>query len=97
MPKILILEDSPIDQRMLKGVLAKLYDLEFVSDSTSFFAAARNSTPDLILLDVVLPDASGFAVFEKLQRDPTLNQVPVFFVSGRSSPLDRVTGLSLSR
>lgn len=93
--RILILEDSPLDQRILQSALGRLYEIRFVDSAEKVLAAAVEFRPDLMLLDVVLPDGTGFDAYAILRKDPRLADVPVFFVSGRTSPVDRVAGLSL--
>ena len=51
--------------------------------------------PDLILLDIMLPDANGFSVLERLQRHPELNGIPVVMLTSLSEPADVAKGLAL--
>ena len=54
---------------------------------------ARSLRPDLVLLDLMLPQVDGFAVCEILRRDPTTRSTPIIIVSAMSSQLSRLTGL----
>jgi two-component system, OmpR family, response regulator len=51
--------------------------------------------PDMILLDIMLPDANGFAVLERLRRHPDLRHIPVVMLSSLSDPADVAKGLAL--
>jgi DNA-binding response OmpR family regulator len=52
-------------------------------------AALQGFTPDLVCLDLMLPDGSGYAICEQIRADPRLSEVPVLIMSARSSPVDR--------
>jgi len=86
----LIIEDNP----HVSAVMAE-YCLELgfaVHQAYSFraaLAALSRLTPDLILLDLVLPESSGFTLCEAIRQDARLANVPVMVVSGRSVPMDR--------
>jgi diguanylate cyclase (GGDEF)-like protein len=71
--------------------------LEFFSayDGESGVRMAAEVRPDLILLDVELPDGSGFDVCRRLKADPALVSIPVIFLTGLASPEEKVRGLNL--
>lgn len=58
-----------------------------------FWAAVRQETPELVILDVMLPQEDGFSILKKLRAMPATNQVPVMMVTAKSSELDTVKGL----
>lgn len=86
----LVVED---DLKILKLVARYCERLGMsVREATSAKAAdleLAGVTPDLVCLDLVLPEASGYAVCEKIRSTPRLAHVPVLVISGRSSPVDR--------
>jgi DNA-binding response OmpR family regulator len=66
---------------IMTAVLESSYDLEVAYGGQEGLAKARASRPDLILLDVIMPDEDGFTVCEKLKADPALADVPVIMLT----------------
>lgn len=95
-PKIMAIDD---DMEMLKQLAVMLGNQYAVSVMTSAAQALevlqRGDRPDLILLDVMMPETDGFSLMEHLQHDPELNQIPVIFVTGMTDTDDEIRGLSL--
>lgn len=61
--------------------------------AADFFAALRNEKPDLILLDIMLPDEDGTQVLKKLKKDPLTRDIPVIMASAKGTEYDKVQGL----
>ena len=82
--KILIVED---DRDIAKGLSLRLeangYATACATDAHSGIDAASKENPDVILLDLGLPDENGFVMMKNLQRDPSLSSVPVIVLTGR--------------
>jgi diguanylate cyclase (GGDEF)-like protein len=94
--KILIIDDSPDALEVAKTRLAKeCADILCAKGGIPGLEVARRETPDLILLDLDMPDMSGFDVCRALKADPELCMIPVLFLSGSSSAEDKVMGLDL--
>ena len=84
--KLLIVDDDPdIREGMQVRLEYNGYDTCFATDALSCVAAARKEEPDLIILDLGLPDGDGFLVIERLTRDPTLSAIPIVVVSARDA------------
>src|SRR5712692_3917795 len=82
--KILIVDDDPDLRRGLNLRLrANQYDTVYAEDAFSAVSMAEKEHPQLILLDLGLPAQDGFAVLEKLQRNPSLGSIPVIVLSAR--------------
>jgi DNA-binding response OmpR family regulator len=81
--KVLLIEDSRF-QRMANGrALARAgYDVVYGADGEDGLGAARESIPDLILLDMMLPKMSGLDVLRALKGDALLKHIPVIVLSG---------------
>src|SRR5262249_19160545 len=62
-------------------------------DGVEALTKARNATPDLILLDLMLPELDGFAVCEILRHDPATASVPIIMLTAMSGELARVAGM----
>ena len=94
--KVLIIDDSPDALAVAKARLLK-DNLEVISadGGKAGFEAAKSEEPDLILLDVDMPDISGFDLCRQLKADSELHMIPVIFLTGSDSTEDRVKGLDI--
>jgi DNA-binding response OmpR family regulator len=92
--KILVVEDDAELVELLCFNLKKAgFSVGTAGDGIEGLKKARSLAPDLILLDLMLPELDGFAVCETLRREPALAQVPVIVLTALSSQLARLTGL----
>lgn len=94
--KVLIIDDSREAVALVKGRLAK-DGLDVVSADCGIagIEAVKRELPDLILLDVTMPDISGFDVCRMLKADPELCMIPVVFLSASDTAEDKVRGLNI--
>ena len=90
--KILVIDDSKISQMLVRDILVDSYELTFRDDARSGIAAVRTVVPDLILLDVRLPDMDGFDVCRELKADETTRDIPVIFITTMDAESERVRG-----
>jgi DNA-binding response OmpR family regulator len=92
---VLVVEDDP-DQRSLvvAGLRQAGYTVSDVDRGEDALPAARETRPDVILLDIDLPGATGFDVCRSFRLDPDLHDTPVIFLTAREAPGDRVAGLT---
>ena len=94
--KILIVDDSPDALMLAKARLAKeKVDVVCAEGGISGLEAAKRERPDLILLDVDMPDMPGYDVCRALKADAECCMIPVIFLSGSSNAEDKVKGLDL--
>jgi DNA-binding response OmpR family regulator len=92
---VLLVEDEPVQRQIMTAQLRQLgHRVSAVERGEDVLAAARETTPDLILLDVELPGIDGYAVCRMLKADPALAAIPVAFLSAHGSIDHRVTGLA---
>jgi len=92
---IMVVDDVPANARLLGGILrAQGYQVRECLDGTAALAAAADFPPDLILLDIMMPELNGFAVCERLKADEKLASIPVIFLSSLSDALDKVQAFS---
>ena len=92
LPNILIVDDEADFIELLKFRLAGLgCDFMTANDGVHALTQAREGKPDLILLDILLPDLDGLSVCEILKRQPVTKQIPVIFMSALSSRVTRRT------
>jgi CheY-like chemotaxis protein len=79
---ILLVEDSPIQKRANESILTRAgYLVLLAGDGEDALCLAREASPDLVLLDMILPGLSGFEVLQALKRDPATAAVPVIVLS----------------
>jgi two-component system, OmpR family, phosphate regulon response regulator PhoB len=96
MSKILIVEDDPDIRELLRFNLEKAgYTLLLAEDGEQALELARKHTPDIILLDLMLPGVDGLEVCRTLKKDPELQRLPIIMVTAKGEELDRVVGLEL--
>jgi len=95
-PKILLVEDEQaIADTLLYALGSEGLSIRHVLLGREALPAHRESPFDLILLDVGLPDTTGFEVLKQLRADPAGVNVPVIFLTARSEEIDRILGLEL--
>jgi diguanylate cyclase (GGDEF)-like protein len=94
--RVLVADDSLVIRSVLRKQLEE-YGHEVVEarDGVEALASVRARAPDIILLDVEMPNLDGHQVLAELQRDPVLAEIPVVFLTGRSTTADVVEGLRL--
>lgn len=91
---ILVVDDVPANVKLLEAKLSnEYYDVISGKDGYEALARAKESKPDLILLDVMMPGMDGFETCSRLKKDPELAHIPVVMVTALSEPSDRVQGL----
>ncbi len=94
--RILVVEDDASIRLGLEDTLAaKGYDVDAVARGDVGLARAAEHRPNLIVLDIMLPDMDGFEVCRRLKADTELREVPIIILSARGAELDRVRGLEL--
>ncbi len=95
-PVALIVEDDPQERRLLEAQLAGLHCTTLGADTAAAgLELARQSAPDVILLDLLLPDRSGYDFISLIKNDPECSRVPILVVSAMSEVQDRVKALEL--
>ncbi len=92
--KILIVEDNTELLELLRSNLRQAgFGTLAASNGLEALKKARSGAPDLILLDLVLPELDGFAVCERLRRDPATASTPIILLTGLTSSMTRYAGL----
>src|SRR4051812_29623499 len=90
---VLVVEDDGTIQALITAVLAMSYDVTAVGTGKEAFDHAVSGEFDLILLDIGLPDVDGFSVCRQIKNDSRCRDVPVIFLTSRSSAQDEISGL----
>lgn len=91
---VLVVEDSPTSRKVITMVLAKRgYTIEEAATGGDALRKLEGELPDLILLDAMLPDMTGYDILSRLKRDGRLKNVPVVMLTAKNNPMDRQKGL----
>ena len=91
--KILLVDDTPANLDVLCALLeSEGYDLAMASDGPLALKIAERMQPNLILLDVMMPEMDGYEVCRRLKGDPALADIPVIFITGKVETEDVVSG-----
>ncbi|MGP1387407.1 MAG: EAL domain-containing protein [Thainema sp.] len=89
---ILIVDDTPANLRFLASTLSQQgYKVRCVTNGRMALTAAQTTPPDLVLLDIRMPDLSGYEVCEQLKANPATQSIPVIFLSALNEAFDKVT------
>ena len=92
--RVLVVDDDPSSQRLMAQVLGKDgYELAFVANGVAAIEEAMRQAPDVILLDVVMPEMDGFEACRHLRQDPLLAEVPIVMVTSLGDRASRLRGL----
>jgi CheY-like chemotaxis protein len=92
---LLYIEDNPADRKLVEQIIARHPNIHLLTDVTgnSGIESARESQPDVILMDINLTDISGFKALKILRSDSTIAHIPVIALSANAMPLNIESGL----
>lgn len=94
-PKLLIVDDEPANLRVLNQTLNDKYRLTFAKSGKEALRLIESDKPDLVLLDVMMPEMTGYQVCETLKSQTATRAIPVIFVSALSDSNDETKGFSV--
>jgi len=90
-PNVIVVDDTPANLQLLTGMLKERgYKVRPVPSGKLALQAAKNDPPDLILLDIMMPEMDGYKVCEWLKADEILREIPVIFISALNETMDKV-------
>ena len=92
--RILVIEDNAETRRFLEAMLGKDYEVISAENGVIGIDYARNKSPDLILLDIMLPILSGYDACSLLKKDEKTKHIPIIFLSAKNSVSDITQGLT---
>ena len=96
MPRILVVDDEKNILELVRFNLEREgYQVITSLDGVRGLELARSENPDLIVLDVMLPEMNGLEVCRELHQDPATKKIPIIMLSARADELDRVLGLEM--
>ncbi len=91
-PLVLVVDDESANLQLMRKLLDQDYRLLFAKDGPRALDLARDEQPNLILLDVMMPDMSGHEACRRLKADPVTASIPIIFVTALTDAIDEVTG-----
>jgi len=92
---ILLVDDIKQNIDVLRSILSDEYKIRFALSGIKALEVAKKHQPDLILLDIMMPEMDGFTVIKKLKEDPVTKNIPVIFVTANNETVDELKGFSL--
>ena len=94
MARILIVDDSPSQLMGIRRIVEKLgHEALTAEDGAAGVEVAKRELPDLVLMDVVMPNLNGFQATRSITREPTTSHIPVILVTTKDQDTDRVWGM----
>ena len=93
-PRLLLVDDEPTNLHVLRQILGEEYRLQFATDGQKALQLAQQK-PDLILLDIMMPDMSGYQVCQMLKAQKATQDIPVIFVTALSDMGDETQGFDV--
>ncbi len=95
-PNILVVDDTPDSLRLLVGMLTgKGYKVRPAPSGAYALTTVQKELPDLILLDIMMPEMDGFEVCRRLKADEHTQNIPVIFISALDKVFDKVTAFDM--
>ncbi|WP_414566303.1 MULTISPECIES: response regulator [unclassified Anabaena] len=94
--RLLLIEDNDINRMLMSDYLSYCgYHVHSLSNGTNIFASIEKFKPQLILLDLKLPDIDGYCILEKMQHQPELSKIPIIVVSAFAFKADQERAMAL--
>jgi twitching motility two-component system response regulator PilH len=94
MARVLIVDDSPSQLMAMKKIMEKLgHEVISAEDGAQGVEVAKRELPDLILMDVVMPNLNGFQATRSISKDPATAHIPIVLVTTKDQVTDKVWGL----
>jgi two-component system OmpR family response regulator len=93
--KVMIVEDDAAIAELLLKALVRFYDVRVVSDGGLVLTALAEYRPDVVLLDVNLPNKDGFAIAQAMKGSSALGKIPIIFLTAQDRSLDVVKGIQV--
>ena len=96
--RILCIEDEPEMIDLIKLILGRRgYDVHGATGGIEGARLVREILPDLVLLDLMMPDMDGWEVYQQMKADPSTRNIPVIVVTAKAQNIDKVLGLHIAK
>ena len=93
--KVIVVDDDRTNLTVLRNALIDRYDVFTVSSGEKLFILISKIVPDLILLDIEMPEMSGYEVIRRLKENDNTFEIPVIFITAMAEPESEIEGLDL--
>ncbi|HQG27474.1 MAG TPA: response regulator, partial [Candidatus Ozemobacteraceae bacterium] len=91
--RVLIIDDVPVNLSLLEGILLeRQFEVASFPRGRLALAAMETNPPDLVLLDVSMPEMNGYEVCAAMRQNPLLKDIPVLFLSAANEEADKLRG-----
>ncbi len=94
-PTILVVDDTPLNLALMRDLLETDYTVKLAPSGERALKIAKSQAPDLVLLDIMMPDVDGYEVCRRLKADPSTADIPVIFLTGKTETQDEQMGFAL--
>ncbi len=95
---VVCVEDEPEMIDLVRLILAKEgFEVVGVSGGLEGLATIERLQPDLVLLDLMMPDMDGWEVYRRMKANPTISNIPVIVITAKAQSIDRVLGLQVAK
>ena len=94
-PRLLLVDDEPANLRVMKQILQHDYHLIFAKNGAEALRLTAEKKPNLILLDIMMPDMTGLEVCQALKQDPKTASIPIIFVTALADETDEAQGFEI--
>jgi DNA-binding response OmpR family regulator len=96
--RVVCVEDEPEIIDLIRLILGrKGFDLTGATGGLEGLEAIRRVKPDLVLLDLMMPDMDGWEVYQQMKADPELKNIPVIVVTAKAQSIDKILGLHIAK
>ncbi len=94
-PTVMVVDDTPLNLMLMESILEKEYSLKLCKVPQEALDYAFSTPPDIVLLDVMMPEMDGFEVCRRLKANPATRDVPVIFITSKNAIEDEEMGFSV--
>jgi len=94
-PCVLIVDDSPTNLRVLADLMSSEFEVKFAKDGKSALEIIHDCPPDLVLLDIMMPEMDGYEVCKRIKNDEDTKNIPVIFITAKIELNDIVKGFEV--
>jgi len=92
-PKILVVDDEPLNLELMEGVLSKDYEVIKASNGIDASIMVEKTLPDLIILDVMMPNMNGYAFCRQIKNDIKTRTIPVLMITALREEKDKLNAI----